>query len=196
MARVGYSRVSTDDQHPEAQSDRLTADGCEKVFTDKGVSGRKASRPAWDECLKYLRPGDTLVVVRLDRMGRSVRNLIDVARDLEARGINLRVIDQGIDTSTPAGRFFFHVMAALSEMEADMIRERTIDGLAAARARGRKGGRKPKLGTGQVNVLRTMYEATTADGKRKHTVREIADALGISRDTAYAYLRGEVAGRA
>src|SRR5256885_1412091 len=137
MARIGYARCSTSDQHPEAQADRLRADGCERIFTDTGVSGRKASRPEWDKCLDHLREGDILVVVRLDRMGRSVANLIDVVTSLKTRGVQFRAIDQGIDTTTPAGKFFFHVLAALAEMEADINHERTMDGLAAARARGR-----------------------------------------------------------
>ena len=184
MAKVGYSRVSLDDMHPENQNDRLTADGCEIVFTDKGVSGRKASRPEWDKCLSYLRPGDTLVIVRLDRMGRSVRNLIDVANSLHDRSISLRVLDQAIDTSTPAGRFFFNVLAALAEMEADIIRERTMDGLEAARARGRTGGRKLKLTPAQATEVRRMYDA------RNHTVQEIGDLFSISRTQVYQYVKG------
>lgn len=181
-SKIGYARVSTEDQHPEAQADRLLADGCERIFTDKGVSGRKASRPEWDKCLDHLRAGDTLVVVRLDRMGRSVANLIDVVSALKARDIQFRAIDQGIDTTTPAGKFFFHVMAALAEMEADIIRERTMDGLEAARARGRTGGRKPKLSDAQAAQVRKLYEA------KDMTVAEIGDLFGITRESVYAYL--------
>ncbi len=181
--KIGYSRVSTSDQHPEAQADRLAADGCERVFTDHGVSGRKASRPEWDRCLEHLREGDTLVTVRLDRMGRSVRNLIEVVTSLEARGVNLRVLDQGIDTSTPTGRFTFHVLSALSEMEADLIRERTRDGLDAARARGRRGGRKAKLTPAQAEQVRKLYAA------REMTVAEIGRLFGITRESVYRYLK-------
>ena len=181
--KIGYSRVSTSDQHPEAQADRLAADGCERVFTDHGVSGRKASRPEWDRCLEHLRDGDTLVIVRLDRMGRSVRNLIEVVTSLEARGVNLRVLDQGIDTSTPTGRFTFHVLSALSEMEADLIRERTRDGLDAARARGRRGGRKAKLTPAQAEQVRKLYAA------REMTVAEIGRLFGITRESVYRYLK-------
>lgn len=178
--KVGYSRVSTNDQHPEAQADRLKADGCERV-TDKGVSGRKASRPQWERCLEHLREGDTLVVV-LDRIGRSVRNLIDVVTGLEARGVNLRVIDQGIDTSTSAGRFFFHVLSALAEMEADMIRERTHDGLKAG-ARGRTGGRKAKLTAAQAAQVRKL------DAAREMTVAQIGELFGITRESVYRYVK-------
>jgi DNA invertase Pin-like site-specific DNA recombinase len=181
--KIGYARVSTNDQHPEAQSDRLKAAGCERVFSDKGESGRKASRPQWDKCLEHLRDGDTLVVVRLDRMGRSVRNLIDVANDLQARGVNLLVLDQAIDTSTPAGRFFFHTMAALAEMEADMIRERTHDGLEAARARGRTGGRKAKLNAAQAAEVCRLYAA------KEKTVKEIGELFGITRESVYRYVK-------
>lgn len=176
--RIGYERVSTLDQHPEAQGDRLRADGCERIYTDHGESGRKASRPEWDKCLADLRQDDALVVVRLDRMGRSVRNLIQVADALRERGVNLRVLDQSIDTSTPAGRFFFHVLASLAEMEADILRERTMDGLQAARARGRVGGGKPKLSPVQVREVRKMFAA----GRRP---AEILALFPISRATLY-----------
>ncbi len=186
MARIGYARVSTEDQHPEAQSDRLKADGCERIFTDKGVSGRKASRPEWDRCLAFLRSGDTLVVIRLDRMGRSVVNLINVVTELDGRGVNIRVLDQGLDTTTPAGRFFFHIMAALAEMESDIIRERTMDGLAAARARGHKGGRKAKLSLAQQEELKRMYAM-----RGSMTVAEIGRFFGITRESVYRYVKSE-----
>lgn len=183
MAKVGYERVSTDRQHLDGQSDRLKAAGCERVFSDAAQSGRKASRPAWDECLDYLRKGDTLVVVRLDRMGRSVKNLIEVVSGLEERGIDLQVLDQGIDTTTPAGKMMFHVLAALAEFERDIIVERTNDGLAAARARGRTGGRKAKLTSAQAAEVRRLYAA------RERTVAEIGALFGITRESVYRYVR-------
>jgi DNA invertase Pin-like site-specific DNA recombinase len=183
MAKIGYERVSTDKQHLEGQSDRLKASGCDRVFSDVGQSGRKASRPAWDECLGYLRKGDTLVVVRLDRMGRSVKNLIEVVSDLEAHGIDLQVLDQGIDTTTPAGKMMFHVLAALAEFERDIIVERTNDGLEAARSRGRVGGRKAKLTDAQAAQVRKLYAA------REMTVQEIAEQYGISRESVYRYVK-------
>jgi DNA invertase Pin-like site-specific DNA recombinase len=186
MARVGYARVSTDDQHPEVQEDRLVHAGCEKVFTDRGVSGKLARRPQWDVCLAYIRPGDVLVTVRLDRIGRSVRNLLDVVADLEERNIDLVCLDQGgVDTTTPMGKMLFVILGAVAQFERDLIRERTRDGLAAARARGRKGGRKVKLSPGQVAHARQLYEA------RQHTVQQIADLLGVDRRTIYRSLERE-----
>lgn len=183
--RIGYARVSTNDQHPEAQTDALTAAGCAKVFTDHGVSGRLARRPQWDACLDYLRAGDVLVVTKLDRLGRSVKHLVDLVLQLRERGIDLVVTQQGIDTTTPAGKLLFHVLAAIAEFEADLISERTRDGLAAARARGRTGGRKKSLTDRQAAVVRDMYES------RKHTVNEIAETFGVSHMTVYRYLRAE-----
>jgi DNA invertase Pin-like site-specific DNA recombinase len=184
MTRVGYARVSTSDQHPEAQHDALTAAGCTKIFTDAGVSGRLASRPQWDACLAYLRPGDVLVVTKLDRLGRSLKNLLEVAATLDARGIDLHVIDQSIDTTSPVGRLFFALVGAFAEFERDMIAERTRDGIAAARARGRHGGRPAKLTAQQADAARTLY---AAGGQ---TVTEIAAALGVGRSTMYRALAG------
>jgi len=188
--RIGYGRVSKRDQHPEAQRDQLLEAGCdpEHLFIEK-VSSRLDKRARLEEALAYVRPGDTLVITKLDRLGRGVRDLIDLVQRIEKLGVELVVLQQAIDTSTPAGRVFFHVVAAFAEFERDMIRERTMDGLEAARARGRTGGRKRKLNNGQVATLRRMYEATGEDGKRRHTVAEIAEALGVSRPTVYEYLR-------
>lgn len=181
MANVGYARVSTRDQHPEAQTDALTAAGCERIFTDK-ASGKLARRPQLDKALEFLRADDVLVITKLDRLGRSVRNLIDLAEALKNRDVGLRVLDQGLDTTTPAGRMFFHVLAALAEFEASLISERTLDGLEAARARGRKGGRRPKLNDKQVALVRSMY----ASGE--HTVTAIAETFGVTRPTIYRLL--------
>jgi DNA invertase Pin-like site-specific DNA recombinase len=181
MALVGYARVSTRDQQPEAQLDALTAAGCEKTFTDH-ASGTLARRPALDEALAYVRAGDTLVVTKLDRLGRSVRNLKQVADDLQSREVALRALSQGIDTATPGGRLFFHMLAAIAEFEHDLIVERTVDGLAAARARGRKGGPKFKMTPTRIAQARAMYDAG------QHTVQEIADTFGVSRPTIYRHL--------
>lgn len=185
---IGYARVSTDQQNNDPQTDRLRAAGCERIYPDV-ITGKLASRPEWDKCLTALRRGDVLVIVRLDRIGRSVKNLIQVVTDLQARGVDLRVLDQAIDTTTPAGKFMFHVLASLAEFERDLIAERTRDGLAAARARGRTGGRKPKLSDKQQATVRRMYEAQGPDGKRQHTVAEIAGVVGVHRTTIYQYLR-------
>lgn len=187
MALIGYARVSTRDQHAEAQHDALTAAGCAKVFTDK-ASGKLASRPKLDAALAYLRPGDTLVCTKLDRLGRSVHNLVELGLALAERGIDLRVLHQGIDTATPGGKLTFHILAAIAEFERDLISERTKDGLEAARARGRKGGRRPKLNERQVAMVKQM----AASGE--HTISAIAETFKVSRPTIYAVLNaGKVA---
>lgn len=184
MTKIAYVRVSTQDQHPEAQEARLLAAGCEKVFTDHGVSGRLASRPGWDECLRYLRKGDVLMVVKLDRIGRSLRNLLEVVSDLEEREVDLVVLDQAIDTTTASGRLIFMITAAICEWEAALIRERTMDGLSAARARGRVGGRRRVLSATQVSMARQMYAS------QEFTVAAIAETFKCSRPTIYRALGG------
>lgn len=184
MVMVGYARVSTREQNLDGQVDVLSLAGCEKVFTDH-ASGVLARRPALEGALEYVQAGDTLVVTKLDRLGRSVRDLIRLAERLQATGVELVAVSQGIDTSTAGGRLFFHVLAAIAEFEHDLVVERTRDGLAAARARGRRGGRKPKMTTTKVEQARLMHES------RKYTVQEIADTLGVSRGTIYRYLKNE-----
>jgi DNA invertase Pin-like site-specific DNA recombinase len=176
MARIGYQRVSSDRQVTDGQQARLEAAGVDRIFSDEAQSGRKASRPEFDRMLEFLRSGDQLVVVRLDRLGRSVKNLIQLVEKLREKGVDLVVLDQGIDTSTPAGRFFFHVLAALAEMEADLIRERTMDGLAAARTKGNLGGR-PKSYTAA-----TVQAVLALDGAGQ-TLTEIASVCRVSRRT-------------
>ncbi len=178
---IGYARVSTRDQHPEAQTDALSAAGCEKVFVDH-ASGILANRTALDEALGYLRAGDTLVITKLDRLGRSVRNLKALADELQSRQVGLRALSQGIDTTTPGGRLFFHMLAAIAEFEHDLILERTVDGLAAARARGRMGGPRFKMTSTNMAQARSMYDAG------QHTVQQIADTCGVSRPTIYRHL--------
>ena len=187
MARYGYARISTRLQRDDSQLDALRAVGCERVWTD-AASGKLARRPEWDNCLDHLRRGDELAVTRLSRMARSVRHLTEIAALLQERGINLVVLKQGIDTTTPAGRFTFHVLAAMDEMLADLISEGTREGLESARARGRVGGRKPKLTARQAEVARGMYDETGADGRRKYAVAEIAETFGVSRKTVYRHL--------
>jgi DNA invertase Pin-like site-specific DNA recombinase len=186
--RIGYGRVSTRDQHPEAQHDALDAAGCDEIFVDK-ASGKLARRPELDKALLSAnRAGDQLVITKLDRLGRSLEHLIELSKLLEKRGVDFVVRDQGIDTSTAVGRMFFHILGAIAEFEHALMSERTLDGLAAARARGRTGGQKPKLGPRQVKLAREMYDETGEDGKRKHTVAQIAAEFGVSRPTIYRHL--------
>jgi DNA invertase Pin-like site-specific DNA recombinase len=191
--RIGYGRVSTRDQHPHTQHDALTAAGCDRVFLDT-ASGKLASRPELDKALLSVnRVGDQLVITKLDRLGRSLEHLIDLANTLQAHGVDLVVLDQGIDTSTAIGRMFFHILGAIAEFEHALMSERTKDGLAAARARGRTGGQKPKLGARQVELARKMYDEVDAAGKRRHTVASIAAEFGVTRPTIYRYLSTSVA---
>ncbi len=185
--RIGYARVSTRDQHPEAQYDALTDASCEQIFVDR-VSGKLARRPELDRALLVARHGDQLVITRLDRLGRSLAHLIELAAQLETRGVALVVLQQGIDTSTAAGRMFFHVLGAIAEFEASLLSERTLDGLEAARARGRTGGQKPTLGPRQAHLARLMYEETGPDGRRRYTVNQIAAEFGVTRPTIYRHL--------
>lgn len=185
--KIGYSRVSTREQNPEAQHDALTADGCDQVFIDK-ITGTLARRPELDKALMVARAGDQLVITRLDRLGRSVKMLKEMTDRLQEAGVSLRVLTQNIDTATPEGRLFFHMLAAFAEWEHDLIVTRTNEGLEAARARGRTGGRKPKLTARQIADARRMYDETGPDGKRAHTVQEIADAYGVTRPTIYRHL--------
>ena len=173
--------MSTTDQDASLQIDALSAAGCYRVFVDT-VSGASAQRPELAKVLDQLRPGDTLVVWRLDRLGRSIRHLIDQLQALEERGVGFRSLQETIDTTSSGGRLVFHVFAALAEFERDLIRERTNAGLAAARARGRKGGRPPALSADQVQAARRMYE------QQDLTVTQIGEILGVSRTTIYRAL--------
>ncbi|MEV0408995.1 recombinase family protein [Actinoallomurus sp. NPDC050550] len=184
---LGYGRVSTRDQNPGSQRDRLEAAGCERLYVDK-VSGALDSRPELDKMMDGLRAGDVVVFTKLDRLGRSVKILKQVADRVEAAGAGLRALDQNIDTTTAEGRLFFHILSAFAEWERDIISARTLDGLEAARARGRTGGRKKKLKTDQVERARQMYAETGQDGKRRYTVAQIAAELGVKRTTVYGYL--------
>ncbi|MFL6115731.1 MAG: recombinase family protein [Catenulispora sp.] len=186
--RIGYGRVSTRDQKPESQRDALTAARCDEIFIDK-ASGKLARRPELDKALLSAnRSGDQLVVTKLDRLGRSLDHLIELSKQLQAKGVDLVVLDQGIDTSTAVGRMFFQILGAIAEFEHALMSERTMDGLAAARARGRTGGQKPKLGPRQVHLAREMYDECGEDGKRRYTVAQIAAEFGVGRPTIYRYL--------
>lgn len=178
---IGYARVSTIEQNPALQLDALQAAGCMRVFTEE-ASGAAAERPELARALDHLRAGDTLVVWKLDRLGRSLRHLIDTVRGLEERGVGFRSLQEQVDTTTPGGRLVFHVFGALAEFERDLIRERTHAGLAAARARGRRGGRPSVMTAEKLSVARQMYDS------REHTVATIATTLGVSRATVYRSL--------
>lgn len=178
---VGYERVSTDEQSLGLQRDALVAAGCEKVFGDR-VSGVKGDRPGLAQAFEFLRAGDTLVVWRLDRLGRSLKDLIALVEVLESRNISLLSLQENINTNTSSGKLIFHVFGALAEFERNLIRERTQAGLQAARARGRKGGRRHKLSPQQIEIGRTL----AAD--RTRTVTSICEHLGISRPTYYRYI--------
>ena len=190
MAKIGYARVSTRGQNDDSQVDDLTAYGCEKIFTDT-ASGKHAARPELDKALAYLRAGDVFVITRLSRAMRSLKHLLALADELRERGVGLVVLKQQIDTTTPQGRLVFHLLGAIDEFQRELIVEGTREGLAAARARGRTGGRKPKLNDRQAATVRRMYAATGPDGKRQHTVAEIAEAVGVHRTTVYDYLKKE-----
>lgn len=179
---IGYARVSTLEQNFDAQLDALQEAGCERIFTDK-ASGVKSDRPGLVQVLDFAREGDTLVVWKLDRLGRSMKGLVDLAADLENRKIELRSITDGIDTRGAAGRFFFHVMAALAVMERDLVRERTLAGLKAARKSGRVGGRPKALSPSKVEAARVLLAADTSP-------RDVALAVGVSVATIYRYFPG------
>ncbi len=178
---IGYARVSTSEQTLDPQIDGLSVDGCEKIFTDV-ASGAKTERPGLIEAIKYCRKDDTLVVWRLDRMGRSMSHLITTIKQLEQRGIGFRSISEKIDTTSAGGRLVFHMFSALAEFERDLIRERVKIGLKSARARGRKGGRPPVS-----EETKVMAKALLTD--KKLSVKQICDRLGIAKSTLYKHAK-------
>jgi len=182
LAHVGYARVSTLDQDPALQLDALASAGCMKVFEDR-ASGARADRAGLRSALEYVRDGDVLIVWKLDRLGRSLPHLIETVTSLEKRGVGFRSVTEAIDTTTPGGRLVFHLFGALGQFERDLIRERTRAGLAAAAARGRKGGRKPVVVPEKLERARAMV----AKGL---TVREAAVRLKIGKTALYGAMRG------
>lgn len=178
--RIGYARVSTDDQHLDLQRDALKQAGCGLIY-EEAASGKSAARPELEQCRKALRVGDTLVVWRLDRLGRSLPDLVHIVNDLEQRGVGFESLTEKIETGSAAGKLIFHVFAALAEFERGLIRERTHAGLTAARARGRVGGRKPKLGEKQVREIKALLRDPDIQ------VSEVARRYGVSRTTLYKY---------
>src|SRR5687768_11429486 len=179
---IGYARVSTQEQTLNLQRDALMKAGCSKIFTDT-ASGAKTERIGLEEALNYVRKGDTLVVWRLDRLGRSLPHLISTMTDLEERGIGFKSLTENIDTTTSGGKLIFHIFGALAEFERNLIRERTTAGLIAARARGRKGGRPKALNAKQLSIAQSLYD----DPQR--SVTDICKTLRISRATLYRSIK-------
>ncbi|HEG0620360.1 TPA: recombinase family protein [Yersinia enterocolitica] len=180
---IGYIRVSTNDQNTELQRNALVSANCEQIFEDK-ISGKSSDRPGLKRAMRSMSEGDTLVVWKLDRLGRSVRYLIALIEELKSRGVHFRSLTDSIDTGTAMGRFFFHVMSALAEMERELIVERTKAGLVAARAEGRIGGRRRIMTTEVVERARRMF----ANGASMH---QVALVLDVSPKTIYKYIPAE-----
>ena len=178
---IGYARVSTDDQNLDLQRDALRLIGCEKIYEDR-ISGAKAARPGLTMALEVARAGDILTVWRLDRLGRSLHDLLQLGRRLDETGIGLMSVQEKIDTNSSGGRLVFHMFGALAEFERNLIRERTQAGLNAARARGRKGGRPKVLEPAKRRLAVELY------AEKKHTIVEICQLMGISKPTLYNYV--------
>lgn len=179
--RIGYARVSTSDQSTDLQTDALTRAGCDRVFIDV-ASGARKDRPELAKVLEFLRKGDILVIWRLDRLARSTRHLYELMEQLAERGIGFVTLHEGIDTSTSMGKFMFTVCAGLAEFERDLIRERTLEGIRAAAARGRHGGRPKALGEEQLRMAMAMLKDENL------TARQIAEQLGVGRSTLYRHI--------
>lgn len=180
---IGYARVSTHEQNLDLQLDALKQAGCDRIFTDK-ISTRKAERKGLQDALEFVRPGDVLVVWKLDRLGRTLKQLIELVMSFDQQGIGFKSLKETIDTTSSTGRLVFHIFASLAEFERDIIQERTRAGLDAARARGRTGGRPKALNPKQAAQAKLLYES------REHSIKDICDTLGISRGTLYKYVGG------
>lgn len=179
---VGYVRVSKREQNPDLQRRELATAGCERIFEER-ISSREQTRPQLEAALDYCREGDVLVVWKLDRLGRSIKELIELVNGLKDRGVGFRSLRESLDTTTPGGKLVFHVFASMAEFERDVIRERTMAGLEAARARGRKGGRKPAMDERKVALASKLM------GDRETPISEVCEAVGVSRATLYRYLK-------
>jgi len=178
---IGYARVSTNEQNLDLQKDALEKAECERIFVEQ-MSGSSANRPELNKTIDMLREGDTLVVWRLDRLGRSLKHLIELITKLEERKVGFKSLTESIDTTTSGGKLIFHIFGALAEFERNLIRERTNAGLSAARARGRKGGRPMFLDSQKREVAIQLYN------EKKHTIKEICQIMGISKPTLYSYI--------
>lgn len=179
---IGYARVSTGDQHLELQTDALAAAGCEKIFTDK-MSGKNFDREGLRQAMDYAREGDTLVIWRLDRLGRSLKDLITLVQQMEGRGIALRSLHEQLDTSSATGKLIYQVFGALAEFERNLISERTRAGLNAARLRGRQGGRPAALTAQQIHEIKILFASPNV------RVEDMSERYGVSRATIYKYLK-------
>lgn len=179
---IGYARVSAADQNPDLQERALAEAGCDRVFVEK-MSGALRERPELARVLEYLRPGDLLVVYKLDRLGRSIRHLLELVDELRARGIEFRSLKENIDTTTPTGRFMFHVLAAVAEMERDITRERAAAGRAAARARGETGGRPTVMTARKLDAARLLIAGGAS-------IRQAAETIGVGKSTLQDHLNG------
>lgn len=177
---IGYARVSTPDQNLDLQIDALNKAGCQKIFDDK-ISGSRADRPGLTKTLEMLREGDTLVVWKLDRLGRSVKHLVDLVALLHQQGVQFKSLSDAIDTGTPAGRFFFHMMASLAQMERELTAERTRAGLEIARQLGRKGGRKRQMTDSKIESAKKLLASGVPP-------KDVAQNLGVSVPTLYRWL--------
>ena len=177
MQKIGYARVSTKDQVLDSQIDALKAYGCDRIFSEK-ISGRKINRTELDKCLDYLREGDTLVITKLDRLGRTTKQLIELAHHLENEGIDLQIIDTNINTNDAMGKMFFTLMSAFAELEANLLSERTKKGLDAARSRGRKGGRPP-IDNSKKELIKKLYES------KEYSIDEICKIADVSKTSIY-----------
>lgn len=177
--KVGYARASTADQSLNLQIDALQKAGCEKICSDQGISGAKSDRPGLNEALEYVRKGDTLVIWKLDRLGRSLKHLIEVVEALGEQGVNFESLQDGFDTSTANGRLVFHIFCSLAQFERELTRERTMAGLASARSRGRMGGRPKQLEEAQVKVAIALANAGELN------IKEICSQIDCSRSTYY-----------
>lgn len=186
MTMIGYARCSTAEQNTDDQERRLREAGCVRVFIDLGVSGKLAHRPQWDAAMTYMREGDTLIVTKLDRAGRSLQHLITLAAYLNEREIGFRVLDQPIDTTTPSGRLFYAIMAAVAEFERELLIERTHEGLRTARANGKRPGRKEVLTEEQKTAVIEMYTAGLP-------VTSIAHTFKVSRHPIYRVIKTTMA---
>ena len=186
--KIGYARVSTIEQNLDMQIRALKAAGAEKIFTDKGVSGAAVIKPAYFEAVAFARPGDEIIVWALDRLSRSLRDLIDVIEDLKKRELHFRSLKQNIETESAAGKLFFHIIAALAEFERDIIRDRTAEGIAAARASGKHMGRPPTINDAQWVEVKMLMSASPP-----LSVAKAATLLGVSRQAVHQRLMKEKA---